>query len=260
MKLKDFIKWYEQLVPLELQEDFDNCGIQYGNLVSNISKILISLDLDESCIKKAISGRYDLIFTHHPPLFNPLKNIIEKANGVNTRLVKAIKEGINVYSSHTNLDCVEFGVSKALSDNLGLLNVENLRDVNDNNDGFGKIGIIEDTNSYDFINLLKQRLELNNVIVYGKLNKKIKRVAVLGGSGGHFINDCINKKCDVFISSEFKYDQQIDAIDNGLILIDIGHYESEKFILEYLKDTIKQRFPKLTVDVNLLDYPTRKIF
>ena len=121
MKLKDFITWYEKLVPLELQEDFDNSGIQFGNLNREINKILISLDLDDNCLNRAIREKYDLIFTHHPAIFHPLKNIIEQKNSVNTRLISAIKNEICIYSSHTNLDSVEFGVSDALAKQLGLI-------------------------------------------------------------------------------------------------------------------------------------------
>lgn len=259
MKLKDFIKWYEKLVPLELQEDFDNCGLQFGNLEREINKILISLDLDDNCLNKAIRENYDLIITHHPVIFHPLKSIIETENSVNTRLIKAIKNDICIYSSHTNLDRVEFGVSDALANKVGLKNTKNLKEY-DNNTGYGKYSDIDEIFAEDFIQLVKQNLKLDNVIVYGNIECNVNRIAVLGGSGGHFIKDCVEKNCDVFISSEFKHDQQIDAIDNNLILIDIGHYESEKFILEPLKKCIQTTFSDIKIDVNYLDKPTRKIF
>ncbi|UEA70399.1 Nif3-like dinuclear metal center hexameric protein [Finegoldia magna] len=259
LKLKDFIKWFEKLVPLELQEDFDNCGLQFGNLEREINKILISLDLDDNCLNKAIRENYDLIITHHPVIFHPLKSIIETENSVNTRLIKAIKNDICIYSSHTNLDRVEFGVSDALANKVGLKNTKNLKEY-DNNTGYGKYSDIDEIFAEDFIQLVKQNLKLDNVIVYGNIECNVNRIAVLGGSGGHFIKDCVEKNCDVFISSEFKHDQQIDAIDNNLILIDIGHYESEKFILEPLKKCIQTTFSDIKIDVNYLEKPTRKIF
>ena len=259
MKLKDFISWYEKLVPLELQEDFDNSGIQFGNLNREINKILISLDLDDNCLNRAIREKYDLIFTHHPVIFHPLKNIIEQKNSVNTRLISAIKNEICIYSSHTNLDSVEFGVSDALAKQLGLINPKIL-DSHKNNTGYGKYSDIEEDFAENFICDLKNKLNLESVIVYGNTNRKIKRIAVLGGSGGHFIENCIDTNCDVFVSSEFKHDEQIDAQDNNLILIDIGHYESEKFILEPLRQTIQKSFPDVKIDVNYLKKPTRKIF
>ena len=259
MKLRKFINWYEKLVPLNIQEDFDNCGLQFGNLEKEIEKILISLDLDDDCIKKAIKEDYDLIFTHHPVIFHPLKNIIEENNSVNTRLIKAIKNDICIYSSHTNLDSVEFGVSDALSNKLGLIKTK-IMDSHTKNTGYGKYSDIDEVFAEDFIYQVKNKLNVENVIVYGETNRKIKRIAVLGGSGGHFIKNCIENQCDVFISSEFKYDEQIDASDSNLILIDIGHYESEKFVLELLKQTFNKTFPELEVEVNCLKNPTRKIF
>lgn len=259
MKLKDFINWYEKLVPLELQEDFDNSGLQFGHLDKEIKKILISLDLDNNCLNRAIKEKYDLIFTHHPVIFHPLKNIIEQDNSVNTRLISAIRNDICIYSSHTNLDSVEFGVSDALAKQLRLINTKFL-DSHKNNTGYGKYADIDEIFAEDFIYDLKNKLNLENVIVYGNTNRKIKRIAVLGGSGGHFIQNCIDNNCDVFVSSEFKYDEQIDAQDNSLVLIDIGHYESEKFILEPLRQTIQKSFPEIKIDVNYLEKPTRKIF
>lgn len=258
MKYKDFINWYESIVPLKLQEDFDNCGLQFGDLNKDITKILLSLDLDEKCISKAVIGGYDLIFTHHPPLFNPLKNIIKDSKSVTRRMITAIENDICVYSSHTNLDCVEFGVSYSLSKRIGLDNIENLQKVSENN-GFGKIGFVEKCSAYDFLLDVKRKLSLDNMICYGNLDKIVSKIAVLGGSGGHFIEDCIRENCDVFISSEFKYNQQINAIDKDLILVDIGHYESEKFILHDLQNFISKNNRKLIVDINFLDEPTRKI-
>lgn len=259
MKLRNFINRYERLVPLNIQEDFDNCGLQFGNLDKEIKNILISLDLDDCCIEKAIKENYDLIFTHHPVIFHPLKNIIEEENSVSTRLISAIKNEICIYSSHTNLDSVEFGVSDALSNKLGLINTKIL-DSHSKNTGYGKYSDIDEVFAEDFIYQVKNKLNLENLIVYGETNRKVKRIAVLGGSGGHFIKNCIENQCDVFISSEFKHDEQIDAIDNNLILIDIGHYESEKFILQPLKQTFNKIFPELEVEVSYLENPTRKIF
>ena len=133
-------------------------------------------------------------------------------------------------------------------------------DFHKNNTGYGKYSDIEEDFAENFICDLKNKLNLENVIVYGNTNRKIKRIAVLGGSGGHFIENCIDTNCDVFVSSEFKHDEQIDAQDNNLILIDIGHYESEKFILEPLRQTIQKSFPDIKIDVNYLKKPTRKIF
>jgi dinuclear metal center YbgI/SA1388 family protein len=128
MKLSDLCSYLDSAVPLSLQEDYDNSGLQFGQYEKEISSGLLTLDVTESVIDEAIKKGCDIIISHHPVIFNSIKKI----TGKTTRdriLVKAIKNDIAIYSSHTNLDMLNAGVSRKMAQKLGLHNVKVLRSL-----------------------------------------------------------------------------------------------------------------------------------
>lgn len=259
MKLRDLIAYYEREVPLSLQEDYDNSGIQFGDMDKDIKKILIALDLDENTLDKAIEEKYDLIIVHHPVIFKPLKNIVYDKS-LTSRLIRAIKNDINIYASHTNLDKVKGGVSYALAEKLGIKEVKTLEPEDENSNGIGTYGYIEKTSARDFISEVKEKLEINNLIAYGDLDRNIEKIALVGGSGGSLIAKSIEEDCDLLISSEFDHDKQILAYDRVLILLDISHYDSEKFGLNKIKDILEEKYPELDIKINIIANDIRKTF
>ncbi|MDY6065038.1 MAG: Nif3-like dinuclear metal center hexameric protein [Finegoldia sp.] len=259
MKLRDLINYYEEVVPLNLQEAYDNCGLQFGDLEGDIKKIIIALDLDKDTLNKAIEENYDLIITHHPVIFKPLKNI-SYDNSIKDRLIKAVKNDISIYSSHTNLDKIKGGVSYGLGERLGLRNLKTLDPEDDYGNGIGCYGYVDRIVAKSFIGQVKSNLNLDNVIAYGNLDRKIEKIALVGGSGGSLIQECINQNCDVLISSEFDHDKQILAVDNDLILLDISHYDSEKFGLYKIKNILEEKFTDLDLKVNLINNNIRRTF
>jgi dinuclear metal center YbgI/SA1388 family protein len=123
MKLKDICFYLDTVVPLSFQESYDNSGLQTGDAEKEITSALISLDATEEVIDEAIASGSNLVITHHPLIFNPLKKLTGE-NYVERALIKAIKNEIAVYSSHTNLDILKEGVSRKMSDKLKLKNVK----------------------------------------------------------------------------------------------------------------------------------------
>jgi dinuclear metal center YbgI/SA1388 family protein len=122
MKLKEICHYLDTIVPLTLQEGYDNSGLQAGDPESEISSALISLDVTENIIDEAIATGCNLIVTHHPLIFNPLKTLTGR-NYVERVLIKAVKNDIAIYSSHTNLDILKEGVSRKMADKLDLKNI-----------------------------------------------------------------------------------------------------------------------------------------
>jgi dinuclear metal center YbgI/SA1388 family protein len=119
MKLAELCKYLDNAIPLSFQEDYDNSGLQVGLPEKEISAALLTIDITEEVMDEAIGKGCDLIISHHPLIFGGIKKIAGRSYQEKI-IYRAIKEDIAVYSAHTNLDAVSFGVSRKMADKLGL--------------------------------------------------------------------------------------------------------------------------------------------
>ncbi len=154
-----------------------------------------------------------------------------------------------VYSAHTNLDIVEGGVSEELARILGLRKTFTLssRDIKDL--GYGKVGFIDEKSLTEYADYIKDKLEIKHLIIYGDMNKSIKKVAVCGGAGSDFIYDAYEQDADVYITGDIKYHEAQLADEFGLTLIDVGHFHSEKIILPVIKKYLKDNLSELITEI-----------
>lgn len=119
IKIADIIQYLEKLVPLSMQEEYDNCGLLFGNKEQLVSNVLISLDCTEEIVQEAINKKCEMIISHHPLIFRGLKKITG-SDYVQRTLIKAIQNNIALYAIHTNLDNYRFGVNYEIANRLGL--------------------------------------------------------------------------------------------------------------------------------------------
>ncbi|MBS4889124.1 MAG: Nif3-like dinuclear metal center hexameric protein [Anaerococcus vaginalis] len=238
MKIKDVIKFLEERFPLSLQEDWDNSGLQIGNIENDLTNIMISLDLDEQTIQKAKEKSCNLIINHHPFLFSSIKSIdLNKGNG---KIIKdLIKNDITVFAMHTNLDIGKGGVNDNLAKLLELRDISNLDTNNEN--PMARFGYTDEITAYDFSKFVKEKLNCKGLILYGDKDKKIEKVALCGGAGSDFINDAIKKGCDLIVTSDVKYHEAIDNCKK-INIVDPGHFASENHIIYMIKDLLEKNF------------------
>lgn len=126
MKCRDIISLLEQEAPLRLQEDYDNSGLQWGDPESPVQKVLVCLDFTRDALDEAIKNQVQLVISHHPILFRPLKSINTSA-GKGAMLADCIRNNITVYSAHTNFDTADNGLNEYLAKALGLENIRALK-------------------------------------------------------------------------------------------------------------------------------------
>lgn len=332
-----------------LIDNWDNTGFQIGNANKKINKILLSLDLDRKSLNKAINEGYDMIISHHPFIFKPLKSITSN-NHKGKMILDIIQNDIIVYNAHSNLDLAENGVNDELAKLMRLRNPKILKEIiseelvklavytpkthaelirktlgdvgagyigqyshctfngegvgtflpmeNTNpyigtigkieeveeikietilkrkdidivlnelinvhpyeevaydlypllnktqSYGYGRVGEVEERTLVDFIGFIKNILQTESVTVYGEKNKKIKKVALCGGSGSEFIIDAYNSGADVYITGDIKYHDAQFAHELGLTIIDAGHYHTEKVVLPVVKKYLKDKVDK----------------
>lgn len=238
MKAKGIIDILNQIAPQNLIDSWDNTGFQIGDDEKNIKKILIALDLDNIIADKAIKEGYHMIITHHPLIFKSLKSI-NNSDYIGRLIMKLISNDIVVYNAHSNLDLANGGVNDEFARLMNLQNIKPLSEVIINGEtyGYGRIGQVESTDFLSLINNIKSALSVENIRVYGNKDS-IQRIALCGGSGSDFIRDAFEKNADIYITGDIKYHDAQTALQLGLVLVDAGHFHTEKIILPKLKDML----------------------
>ena len=253
MKIREIMGALEQFAPLSLQDSYDNAGLQIGLTEdADVSGALLSLDVTEDVVDEAERLGCNLILSHHPLLFHPLKQIIQY-DSLGRIVLKTIRKGIAIYSAHTNLDNAYGGVSYEMAARLGLKDVQTLQPSISarmgKDDGAGVIGSLnEPLSSNDFLNLVKQTFLLP-CLRYTELsdkNRLISRVALCGGAGAFLIPKAVQQKADAYITGEIGY-HRFFGYENNILLAEIGHFESERYtvdlLMSILKPIVENQFP-----------------
>jgi dinuclear metal center YbgI/SA1388 family protein len=345
----EIIKYLEEWAPKGIAWDKDNVGLQVGDPKIRIKNILISLDLNEEVINSAVKENCNLIITHHPILYYPLKNLDFSKNRIARMIQMLVKNNITLYSAHTNLDFTKQGVSYSLAKRFQLKKIRFLKNLSQNqfklavfvptshvskvaeaihqsgggiigkyshcsfrttgtgtfkgssesnpsignkevvefveevklevlvdewklnqviiamkkahpyeevaydifplknenvNYGIGAIGEFPDSmDTNDFLAFVSSKLK-TSTLRYAKSNKKkIKSVAVCGGSCGELVDEVIKQNADAFVTADLRYHTFQDA-EGKILLIDAGHYETEAPII----DEIKRRLESLLIE------------
>jgi len=259
MKIKELTEYLETVAPLQYQESYDNAGLLVGDHQTDITGVLVSLDTTEEVVLEARELGCNLIVSHHPIIFSGLKRL----NGyhyIERAVISAIKNDIAIYAIHTNLDNVmQNGVNERIAQRLKLQNLEILRPKLEQSVGSGLVGKLPSPVAFDtFLEDLMSNMQLEVLKHTAPAHEKLDTVALCGGSGRFLLEDAIQLGAQVFLSADFKYHEYFEA--NGAItIIDIGHYESEKFTIELLHELITGKFSKFAayctkVNTNPLNY------
>lgn len=242
MKLNDIINIVEEIAPVNLKEDFDNVGLMVGDREKNITKILLALDCTEDVICEAKNLGAELILTHHPLLFRKPSEITTDTL-LGRKIIELIKNDINLYSAHTNWDSVKGGLNDTLVKILGF--EEGIimdRNKFDKEAGIGRVvDLREEMKVIDTINLLKSSLGIKNLRYSGDLDKYVKKIAIVNGSGQDFFYDAKRFGADLIITGDTTYHFVSDYKEMGLNIIDVGHFNSEWPVLINLSEKVKEK-------------------
>lgn len=241
MKAKDIIKILEDNFPCANAEDWDNVGLVVGDFNKEVKRIQFSIDATLKVIDTAIENKVDMIITHHPVIFRAIKSVREQ-DILGKKLRKLIKNDINVYCIHTNLDSTLGGLNDYVLEKLGQKNSKIL-DINlENNSGIGRIYSLEQEKDLKtYIEEIKEKLGIKNLRVISRdYNSKIKKVVLINGSAMSYWREAKSKNIDLFITGDIGYHDALEAMEAGLNIIDFGHYESEHFFNEVLKKKIEK--------------------
>lgn len=254
VKCREIVDLMEDYASSNLAEDWDNIGLIIGSYDAPIQKVLVALDIDDNVIEEAINKNCSMIITHHPFIFKGLKSITTSET-IGKRVIELIKNDICVFSAHTNLDVAKNGTNDIFAKMLNLENIGNLFDKKDSEFGMGRIGTLHKSiNFSELAENVKNLLKLDNMVVCGKLETTIKKIAICTGSGGDvdFILRALEKNCDAYITGDIKYHNAQVAKDLGLCLIDATHYASEAIIVPVICEYINNCAKNLNLDLECL--------
>lgn len=246
-KVDDIVKFLLNKYPLNLASNFDNgkVGLQFGSKNRIVKNVLIALDTTKDVVIEAIANKVDLIISHHPFMFNPILNM-DYDNPLMTKIKLVIQNELNVFAMHTNFDVASFGMNEILCNKLGLTNIKSDQTEIDNN-AFLRYGDIDEISLKELVELVKLKFGEKHIRVVGNLDKSIRRVGIIGGSGSFELYKAKNVGCDCFITGEIKHDKALDAKDLGLALIEVSH-SVERLYREYVYNSLVEAFP----DVNFI--------
>ena len=246
VKVRDVAQVIEDFAPKELQESYDNAGLQVGDPDAKVSAVLLCLDVTEDVIKEAQERECNLIVSHHPLIFKGLKTLTG-ANNIQRIAIEAIKNNLAIYSAHTNLDSVWDGVSHELARRLSVKDLSILEPQPSNpKAGLGVVGNIQPLPKIEFLRKIKDTFKVA-ALRYSAQSPSlvVRRVAVCGGAGASLISTAIKAKADILVTGDVKY-HDFTSFGDEIIIADIGHYESELCSREILSRVIRDKFPDLT--------------
>ncbi len=244
MKAREIYRLLNEKIPPTLSCDWDNDGLMCcpdGD--AEVRRVLVTLDVTEAAVRYAIDGGYDVIVSHHPMIFKGLKAVNDESF-VAAKTIDLIRNGISVMSFHTRLDAVTGGVNDVLAERLGLQNAEPFGE-----DGIGRIGRLPETMTQRaFAERVKMALNAP-VVRLADAGLPVRRVAVLGGGGGDDVDAARAAGADTYVTGELKYHTMTDAPEEGMNLIEAGHFHTENPVCETLRQWLLQMDPTLTVDL-----------
>lgn len=238
----------EQFAPPELAESWDNVGFLVGDRQREVRRVMTCLSITADSAAEAVADQADLIVTHHPLPFAPLRQITTDSYSGGL-LLKLIEAGISVYSAHTAFDSAAQGINQQLAVGLGLTQIEPLRpgDAPHGALGAGRRGELSPALSIDELASRVQKfLGTTGLHVVGE-ERPIARVAVACGSGGEFLEAAKETGCDALVTGEARFHSCLEAEAAGVALLLPGHYASERFAMEWLATYLQQQLPSTSV-------------
>ena len=248
MRCEEIIRRLEEEFPLSCAEEWDNPGLLVGRRDSEVEKIYVTLDVTEEPLEDAVSWGADLIVSHHPMIFGSIRQI-NSDTFLGRKILTLAENRIGCYAMHTNFDVRAMADLNA--EQLGLIDAEVLLKTGEDGgapEGIGRVGRLQNPMTLsELAELVKRQMGLPDVRCYGKDGKLLKRAAVSGGSGKMVVKDALKAGAEVLVTGDIDYHTAIDAMADGMCIIDAGHYGTEYCFISYMAERLRSLFPECRV-------------
>ena len=245
MRVDALYRFLEERLPRALSAEWDNDGLScLPDPARQVRRVLVALDATEQMVEKAICEQFDVLLTHHPLLFRGVKELTP-AHTVPRKLLRLIRGDVAAMSFHTRLDAVDGGVNDILARMLGLTEVSRFGPVGEE---LGRIGSLPRAVTVEeYAQTVCEKLQIPFVLQAG--TKTVQRVAVLGGEGGDFVDAAIAAGADLFLAGRIGYHRMLDGAEEGIALIEAGHFATEVAVCHRLAELVQQADPAIAVEV-----------
>ncbi len=249
VKVENVCRFMDLFAPKRLAEEWDNVGLLVGDRSRSVSRIMTCLTVTPETVEEAVEKRVDLIVTHHPIPFRPMKRITTD-NTTGSLLLKLVENRVAVFSPHTRFDSAADGINQKIAEAMELKKITPLIELPDDPAGLGsgRVGkFSQATRLGDLVEKLKAFARLDMVRYVGDLESSIVKVGIACGSGGSFLNRAAFVGCQVLITGEATFHNCLEAKANNVALTLLGHFASERFALEDLAKILQDEFESLEI-------------
>lgn len=247
MLCKEIINVLEAAYPGSFAMDWDNVGLLVGREDKEVRRIYVALDATGQVIRQAVAWRADMLITHHPMIFTGLKKINNR-DFIGARVLQLIQNDISYYAMHTNYDVL--GMAELSGKMMDFTDMEILEVTSREGEAEG-IGRVADlgrpVSLGELCRIVKERFHLGAVKVFGEVDQEVKRPAISPGAGKSMIGAALDKQADVLITGDIDHHTGIDAVAQGLAVIDAGHYGIEHIFIEDVRGFLEKKLPAVEV-------------
>ena len=233
--------------PKDAAEDWDNPGLLAGRTDAEIRTVYVTLDVTDEVVTDAVRRNADLIVSHHPLIFSPVRRITDE-DRVGRRLLAMIEHRIAYLAAHTNFDVRKMADLNEAQ--LGLTDAKVLMVTGERDgepEGIGRVGHISERTLGRFCEDVRSALGVPHVLCYGDPNRMIRTAAISGGSGKSVIGDAKAAGADVIVTGDIDYHTAIDSVADGFAIVDAGHYGTEYCFIDYMAGYFREHFPDLSL-------------
>ena len=233
LTVRDMTMFLETMAPLSYQEEYDNSGLLVGRGEAAVHKVMLAVDASESVIEQTIANQCEMLITHHPLIFHPLKKVTEE-DPVGKRVLTLAEHGIALYAAHTNMDSAPGGNIDFAARQLGLQNIYAAGEEGEIR--CLRVGFLEEAKTLRALaEKVKEVFGLAGVRLFGDPNSMVRNVAIVTGSGMDFAKTAMQEGADVLVTGDITYHKAEEALREGLRLIDASHFGTDKLSEKWLR-------------------------
>jgi len=247
MTAKELINTLEELAPPSLAMEWDNPGLLVGDADRELKSVYLALDATSDAISGAAENGCDMLITHHPMIFSPVKNV-RADDFIGRRIIALIKNDITYYAMHTNFDSAVMG--RIVSEKLGI-SVERALDPATEQEpsvGIGTVGTLDKAVTLAELALkVRREFDLPPVRYFGDGSALVGRAAICPGSGKSVASEALRAGAQVYITGDVDHHFGIDSVEKGLFVIDAGHHGLEHIFVDYMSDWFSANFPQIKI-------------
>ena len=253
MLCKDVMYEIEKEYPLNYALSWDNVGLLVGRDDKEVKRIYIALDATDEVIDEAVRTGADMLITHHPMIFSPIKRI-HNLDFVGERILKLIQNDISYYAMHTNYDVRR--MAELAARRLGWKETRPLEISSPDGEGLGRITRLDGQATLrELGGQVRDTFGLEGVRIFGDLDRAVETAAILPGAGKSLIPTALGEGAQALITGDIGHHEGIDAAAQGLSIIDAGHYGIEHIFIEDMKQYFAEHFPGVRAEAEPLRHP-----